>query len=387
MQRTVNAGWWRAAAVSALLPLLAGCSGFFVPVNGGGGGGSGGSTGNYVYVANAGRNSVSGFAIGAASTGAGTLKQIANSPLPLGYQPAAMAVAPSNKFLYVAGPRGINVYAINANGSLSTPSAGSTVAIATVVSLAISPDGNWLIGLDGIQEILDVFEINTVTGGLAATQNAQYPVSQVNNGLWVPRMVRFSPNGAMIFAALGTAGDAVFTFNTTTGVAAWAQQSLTLNTATSDNALAVDNNSAYLYIARSGVGSGVAVYSIASSGQLNPVKGSPFPAGTQTFSVALDKAGANVYAANRGDSTISGYSIGAGAALTGLSGSPYTSGLQVTALGADSTGKYLLAAANGGSPDLTMYSFDATTPGKLVAAASIATDTSPANAVAIALTH
>jgi hypothetical protein len=61
--------------------------------------------------------------------------------------------------------------------------------------------------------------------------------------------------------------------------------------------------------------------------------------------------------------------------------------LQVTALGADSTGKYLLAAANGGSPDLTMYSFDAATAGKLDAAASIATDTAPANAVAIALTH
>jgi hypothetical protein len=46
-----------------------------------------------------------------------------------------------------------------------------------------------------------------------------------------------------------------------------------------------------------------------------------------------------------------------------------------------------MAAAVGGSPDLTMYSFDITTPGKLDPATSKATGTDPAGAVAIALTH
>jgi hypothetical protein len=59
----------------------------------------------------------------------------------------------------------------------------------------------------------------------------------------------------------------------------------------------------------------------------------------------------------------------------------------VQSLGIDRTGKYLLAAAIGGSPDLTMYSFDITTPGKLDPATSITTDTDPAGAVAVALTH
>jgi len=117
------------------------------------------------------------------------------------------------------------------------------------------------------------------------------------------------------------------------------------------------------------------------------VTGSPFAAGTQTYSVVLNKAGTDVYAANRGDSTISGYAIGAGGLLTPLAGSPYKSGLQVTALGIDSSGKYLLAAANGGSPDLTMYGFDVTTPGKLDSLTSASTDTAPSNAVAVALTH
>ena len=370
---------WRLmmAMMAAALPALTGCTGFFPPIHGGGGGG-GGATGNYVYVANAGRGSVSGFSIGT-----GTLSRVANSPLTLGYSPVAMATTPSNSFLYVAGPASINVYSINANGSLAVPSSGSTVAIATVVSLDVSPDGKWLFGLDGIQQLLDVFAINTTTGGLAVVGNVQYPVS----GTWVPRMVRIAPNGALVFAALGTAGDAVFSFNTTTGAAVWSGQSLSFNTATSDNALAIDSNSAYLYIARSGVGPGVAVYAIGTGGKLNAVTGSPFAAGNQTFSVVLNKAGTHVYAANRGDSTISGYSIGAGSALTPLAGSPYKSGLQVTALGVDSTGKYLLAAANGGTPDLTMYGFDSTLPGKLDSLTSVATDTAPANPVAVALTH
>ncbi len=364
------------AALAALLLSLAGCSGFFPPLPSNSGGG--GSTGNYVYVANANRNSIGGFAIGT-----NNLTQVPGSPLSLGYAPTALVVAPSNKFLYVAGPSSINVYAINTNGSLTTPSASGIVAIATVVSLAISPDGNWLIGLDGIQQLLDIYAINTSTGGITLAGTAQYPVG---GGSWVPRMVTFAPSGAYIFAALGTAGDSVFTFNTSTGLAQYSQ-SLTPNAIFSDNALAVDSSSTHLYIARSGVGPGVAVYTIGNGGLLTAVTGSPFTAGTQTYSIVLAQSGTYLYAANRGDSTISGYTIGTSPTLTPLTGSPYSSGQQVTALGVDSSGKYLLAAANGGAPDLTMYSFDATTPGKLDNITSVATDTDPANPVALALTH
>lgn len=369
-------GVWTNVMAAAMLPLLAGCSGFFPPIPGGGGGG--GSTGNYVYVANAGRNSVSGF-----SLGANKLAKVPNSPLPLSYSPGAMAVTPSNSFLYVAGPASINLYGINKDGSLAVPASGSTAAIATVVSLDVSPDGKWLFGLDGVQQLLDVFAINTSTGGLSAFSTVPYSVT---SGAWVPRMVRVSPNGALIVAALGTAGDQVFTFDTATGLATVGPR-LNLSTTSSDNALAIDNNTARLYIARSGVGAGVAVYTIGTGGQLTAVAGSPFASGTQTYAVVLSKDGANVYAANRGDSTISGYAVGAGGALTPLTGSPYKSGQQVTSLGIDSSGKYLLAAANGSSPDLTLYGYDAATPGKLDSLTSASTDTAPANAVAVALTH
>lgn len=365
-------------ALVAALPTLVGCSGFFPKLPSGGGGG-GGSTGNYVYVANANRNSISGFSIGT-----GTLTKVASSPLTLGYSPTALAITPSNNFLYVAGPSSINAYTINANGSLSTPSGGASVAIATVVSLDVSPDGNWLFGLDAIQQVLDLYAIDKTNGALAIKGTIAYPIG--TGATWVPRMVRVSPDASLVFAALGTAGDVVFTFNTSTGQTVYSQLLNTTNVS-SDNALAIDSTATHLFIARSGVGPGVAVYSIGTTGQLTPITGSPFAAGTQTYSLVLRSGGANLYAANRADSTISGYTVGTNSALTQLTGSPYASGKQVTALGVDSTGKYLLAAANGGAPDLTMYSFDTATPGKLDSVTSVATDTDPANPVAIALTH
>ena len=377
-----RARWWAAITTAMLLPVFTGCSGFFPPVNGGG---STGTTGNTVYIANQAANSIGAFAIGT-----GTLTAVANSPVATTYKPLTMVVNPANTLLYVGATTGIFVYFINSDGSLTTPSTGTQPAGVYATSLAISPDGQWLIALDGTTQQLDLFQINASTGALTSV-NAPATYS-TTSGTWQPTMVRFSPDGTLIFAALGTAGDVVFTFNTTTGVAASSQTLATGNVATGDYGLMVDPKTAYVYIARSGTNGGVAVYSIGSAGALTPVTGSPFAAGNGTFSVQLDSTGTYVYAANRTDGTISGYTITPGTTTAGLtlkplSGSPYASGSVAQALGIDSTNKYLLAVAVGGSPDLTMYSFDIATPGKLDPATSKATGVDPAGAVGLALTH
>jgi 6-phosphogluconolactonase (cycloisomerase 2 family) len=301
-----------------------------------------------------------------------------------------MAVTPNNSLLYVGAANGIFVYFINTDGSLRVPSTGSQPAGVSAPSLTVSPDGQWLIALDGTTQQLDIFQINATTGGLTSVNSpATY---STNSGTWQPTLVRISSDGTLIFAALGTAGDVVFTFNTTSGVATSSQTLGTGDAATGDYGLAVDSKNAYLYIARSGTNGGVAVYSIGTNGALNPVTGSPFAAGGGTYSIALDKTGTYVYAANRSDNTISGYTIVPGAttaalSLTPLGGSPYTSGSGVQSIGIDSTNKYLLAVAVAGAPDLTMYSFDVAVPGKLVTATSIATGVDPAGAVSLALTH
>jgi len=366
---------WAWGIVAAVLSALTGCSNFFIPPTTGGGGTT---SGNRVYVANSTANTIAGFTVGT-----NTLTSVPNSPLALGYSPTAVVTTPSNTFLYVAGLGAIYVYTINSDGSLSSSSQGSAVALVTVAALDVSPDGQWLFGLDSLTTVVDEFQINTSTGGLTAVATTPYNVS---NTVFTPKAIRVAPNGGLVFAALGTSGDVVFTLNTTTGVLA-SSQTLPVSDTTSDNALAVDSNTGYLYIARSGTNGGLAVYSIGAAGVLNQVNGSPFAAGVGPASVVLDRTGKYAYVANRTDGTISGYTIGTGAALTALSGSPYASGAQVTSLGIDQSGAYLLAAATGGTPDLSMYSFDATVPGKLNLATSTSTGTAPTGAIAVAATH
>jgi DNA-binding beta-propeller fold protein YncE len=110
-------------------------------------------------------------------------------------------------------------------------------------------------------------------------------------------------------------------------------------------------------------------------------------AGTQPFSVVINTAGTDVYVANRGDSTISEFSTTASSSSQLPLLGAIASGTAVTALAVDKSGAYLLAAANGGSADLTMYSYDTTAAGKLDFSTSAPTGTDPTGPVAIAATH
>jgi hypothetical protein len=69
--------------------------------------------------------------------------------------------------------------------------------------------------------------------------------------------------------------------------------------------------------------------------------------------------------------------------LTALSSTAST-GTSPAGLAEDSTGSVVLLVNSSGGPDLDVYSFDATTPGKLDPALTAATGTDPVGALAIA---
>jgi len=380
--RRFGLGWAAGLLLLGVLPALIGCDNFFTPNTNSGGNGSvtvGGSGSNYVYVVNAATQTVSGFLVGA-----GALTLTPSSPYALGFLPQSAVVTRYNKFLYVAGPGALYRFAINSDGSLSTSAQAAGVAIGSELSLAVSPDGQWLFGLNSQGATVDEWQINSSTGALTVMQGATYTVTDATP---VPLMVRVSPVGNYVFVALGTGGDEVFTLNTSTGAIAASQHLSPASIRTSDNSLVTDPTGSMLYIARSGDIGGLGVYTIGAAGLLTSISGSPFATGQGTFDVAVDNAGKYVYAANRQDGTISGFSIGTGGTLTALSGSPYASGSLPTSLVAERSGSYLLAVAAGGSPDVTLYSFDATVGGKLNTAAKVASGASPAGSTLVATTH
>lgn len=359
------------------MELLTGC-GFFPPVTSSTS--TSAATGDYVYVVNQTSDTVSAFAVGTA-----TLTSVGSTTLIAGLAPASIAVTRPNTFVYVGGNGAISCFSIGTGGALTAVSGGGASATANFVSLDTSPDGQWLLSLDSITSVVYVYKINTSTGALTLNATTTYAVPGA--GTLSQRMIRVAPNGAYVGIALGPAGDVIFPFTTSTGILG-AGNNLAVSTAYSDNALTFDATSGYLLIARgiTGTGtSGIATYNVNSTGALSPVQ-TLIASGNAPYSLALDSTGAYVYAANRADATISGYTLASGN-LTALASSPYASGAAVTALARDSSGKYIIAAASGGSSDVTLYSFDAVTAGKLDAVATAISGTDPAGSIALAATH
>ena len=366
------------AALGVLL-LGAGCGDFFVYPGSTGSGSTPGS--DYVFVANQTAKTLAAY-----SVASGALSPISGSPYSLSFAPTASAVNPANTMLFVAGVNAgtghIASYSISSTGALTLLNTNN-IGLAAPISMDVSPDGKWLIGLDGNGITLDEYQINATTGALTLGNGQSYLIPK---SVVVPRAIKISPGGNFIFAAIGTAGDLIFPFDTGTGaISNPAQLSLPPNV--SDNALAVSPSGNTLYIARSGSNGGLAAYSISSTGVLQSLTTNPYPAGSQPLAVVVTGDGNNVYVANQGDGTISGYTIASNSTATPTSGSPYSNASGPSGLAIDSSGKYLLSISNAGSPDLTLFAFDTAIPGKLNLIASTSTGTDPTGPISIAATH
>lgn len=377
----------RAAAAIGIwaLSLATGCGNFWVYP---GSSGNGSNKGDYVYVANGNAGTLAGYVVGS-----GTLTAISGSPYTLGFVPTSVVVNPANTIVFVAGTNGtygfINAYSIGTGGAL-TLLMSNNLGSAGEVSIDVSPDGKWLVGLDSAgalinEVILDEYQINTSTGQLTLQTNTGgvYTYSGSSIPTIVAQQIKFAPNGNYVFVAAGTAGDVAFPFSS--GTFSTPQVLNFGKGATiSENALAVSSGSSYLYMARSGTGGGLAVYTIGSGGSLTAVTGSPFTSGSQPSSVVVNKAGTDIYVANQVAGTISEYSVGSSGAVAALNPASVSTTSAPWALAVDNSGSYLLAVSKAGSPDLAMYSYSS---GQLVFATSTATGTDPTGAVALAATH
>jgi 6-phosphogluconolactonase (cycloisomerase 2 family) len=385
-----------AVLLVGVLSLATGCANFFPPLNGTGSPGTA-NTGDYAYVISSYTSTtpavynISGFSVSTA----GALTALSGLPLALTFAPTAIVVNPANSYLYVAGLGVIVGYTIASDGSLTSilnASNGTGLANSEVVSMDISPDGKWLVALDSNGVGIDEFQIGS-TGLLTALTSTVYTGS--TNGPVIPSSIRFAPTGSYAAIALGTGGDALFSFDKSTGALTQANTVNPPTASSADQALVFDSTGATLYVARSGTDSGVVPYLIGSNGTvLTPAVGAPFSLGTSSnatgpASIVIDSKGQYLYVGNKTSNTISGFSIGTAGVLTTLAGSPYTSGTSVNSLGRDNSGSYIFATALGGTPDLEEFSLDATTAGKLDVVTTAPTgDTSePAGAIAVALTH
>jgi len=303
-----------------------------------------------------------------------------NSPYTLGVAPSAIAVTPNGQYIYVASGSGAAIYgySVASNGSLSLLNGGNALITGVSVSaLKVDPSGNWLIAAD-LLSLARVFSIN-LSNGLLTQQGTQ------NLDAGAPNHIVFTPDNGLVYISLGTGGVDIFTFTQSSGALIKTNQMLrTEGTSFSDNGLAVDPAGKYLFVAETG-GNGLRELSIAASGALTEMTGSPFQTGLGPAGVLVDSTGSYVYVTNRTDGTISAFSLGTTGGLTAITGSPFKTGAQPLDLAEDTSNTYLGVACTGGSPDFQVFTIGSsasTTPGGLTSFAKT-TGNSPSGALAV----
>jgi 6-phosphogluconolactonase (cycloisomerase 2 family) len=146
--------------------------------------------------------------------------------------------------------------------------------------------------------------------------------------------IAFNTAGAFAYVANETAATiSEYSINTSTG-ALTAVSGSPLSTGSSPESLAVDPAGDYLYAVNVTAKNQVAAYSITSGSGALTLSGSPVAAGTFPVSIVLDPSGQFAYVANDTSNDISVYAVNAGV-LTPASRSPFAAGNQPHSIAID----------------------------------------------------
>ncbi len=249
---------------------------------------AGDPAGKFVYVVNNGSNNVSAYAIDANS---GKLTRVKRSPFSAGLQPAAVAVDPTGKFAYVtnSGSNNISAYAIDATSGALTPVQRSPFRTGTVpFSVTVNPTGKFAyVATPGSDDIYG-YAIDAGSGALTPLAGSPF----ADPGSSSPLEVVIAPAGRFAFVPNGFEVDgspynvSAYTIDSTRGTLTPVQGSPFVDPGSLPYGGAVDSTSSFAYITNLHSNS-VSAYTIAASGALRKVKGSPFKTGALPIGIAV----------------------------------------------------------------------------------------------------
>lgn len=297
----------------------------------------------------------------------GVLVEIDGSPYPAGDGAHSVVLHPSGKFLYVANPGqeedDISLFTIGTNGSLTevTPRTSIGPNASQPELLAMDPAGAYLYVMNTGSNNISVFSIDSTTGLLTQVAN-----SPVQIGL-PPLNMQLTPAGNYLYVTAAGAPDGYIAgFSVSAGVLTLLPSTpASPNPINSDginpNGLAIDPAGAFLYAANTSSPS-ISIFSIGASGALMEVQNSPL-ADTYTapVSLILDPKGANLYVANQGSNNVAVYSINSTTGLptvlttTTTTGAFFTEG-NPSYLVVDPGGEYLFVGNQGSSAGIQAFS-------------------------------
>jgi 6-phosphogluconolactonase (cycloisomerase 2 family) len=238
----------------------------------------------------------------------GVLTELAGSPYSVGDGARSLVLHPSGKFLYAANPgqeeNDISLFTIASDGSLTEVFPRTSVAPDGSLPqvLAMDPAGGFLYSANAGSANISVFAIDPNAGALTEVTGSPFTIG------FTPLNMQVTPSGSYLYVTgpgqlLGT----IATFSVNAGVLQLV--SLTSSEGVNPSGLAIDPTSTYLYVANSSSNS-LAIFTIASSGGLTQVPGSPLAdIYNDPIALVLDPKGQYLYVANQTSNNVAVYSI------------------------------------------------------------------------------
>ena len=328
-----------------LLMLMAGCSPSSVTRGGPTPTPTPGSA--FVYTANAGGNSISGFA----NDGTGALTAVPGSPFSVPGQPFGLAATPNNQFLYATAflNNQVNSFSISPTSGVLTPLTCPTVATTDVqpLKIAINPAGTLLFTANQIGSVTG-FSINATTGclsaisttltdatarGITIDQSGQFvyvvtagggidafqigasgtltrlAIAGFNSGSGTMLAVKAVPTFEVLVATDGGSTNNLRTFNINTGSGVLTPIGTTAPGSSPANPSAIAFNTPLnattplFYIANT-ASNNLTVGTVDATGAIGTTI-LTVPVGTGPIDLAVDPSGKFLYVANNGSSTVS----------------------------------------------------------------------------------
>ena len=296
-------------------------------------------TGKFLYVANWGGGSLSGFRIDEQT---GVLSLLKGFPFVTGVNPYALAVNPSGQFLYVASwaDSALWAYGIDPMSGDLTRLSGSPFALAgaSPVAITFDPAGRHAYVPNYHSNNVSVFALNQKTG----VPRLQDTV-QTRSGPWslavLPGNVVASPTRRTAFAL---AGEQLVLLRQQ-AVNGKLESIARITAGTRPVAVVAQHDGRFVYVADA---AGNRIYGFGVDGdKLRPVPGAPFAAGKGPRDLALDINGRYLYAVNEASDDLSVYAVDAGSgSLSEVRGSPFRTGRGPVSVTLGAAARYALVA-------------------------------------------
>lgn len=257
----------------------------------------------------------------------------------------------TGKFAYTADNAGGKIYAytIDQTSGALTPVSGSPYADGTApAAVSLAPNGKFAFSASNSGTEVHAFTIDQTSGALTEVSGSPFSTG-FTLGSSFPDIAVDAQSAHLYLASAGDAKIAGFAIDATTGALTALAGSPYAAGTNAGGIPAFSPDGKYVYVVdQSSSGGTVSGYSVdPTSGVLTPLAGSPFAAGSTPYWISFAPNGQFAYVANFGSNNISVYTVSAGV-LTAMptpvpvDGSPQD-------LTIDSTGTHLFVPVSSGS--------------------------------------